>query len=402
MERARGNRGMPHLYSALIACGFTATILFAGGMIVIHLERNALPSAAPKLFPLKNQGLAFQRAAAHAPNVLLFYGSSELIFPPVPEKAADFFRTAPTGFQVSPVGNVGMTSSLIILQKVGALSSELHDKKLAISLSPEWFLGEPAVRSDWYEKNFSLLAASEIAFGNALDFELKRDIASQMLRVPRTLEKAPVLELALRCLASGQWFDRVVFCAIWPLGKIQTVIMEFQDHFSALIYILHTHKPARLRHSEVLDWSELIAKAELKAADEGKTEKTSGSDKRRIRAWREELFLEHLNTAPEWIDFELLLRTLAKIHAQPLLLSMPMAGHYYDQHGVSRAAREVYYKKMHRLVHQYNFPLVEFEDHDNDPTFLDLQQGRSHLTGKGWMFYNRVLDDFFHGRAPRT
>jgi poly-D-alanine transfer protein DltD len=82
-----------------------------------------------------------------------------------------------------------MTSSLIILQKVGAIGSELHDKRLAISLSPEWFLRAPAVRSDWYEKNFSLLAASEIAFGSALDFELKRDIASRMLQVPRTLEK---------------------------------------------------------------------------------------------------------------------------------------------------------------------------------------------------------------------
>jgi D-alanine transfer protein len=81
---------------------------------------------------------------------------------------------------------------------------------------------------------------------------------------------------------------------------------------------------------------------------------------------------------------------------------MPMAGQCYDQDGVSRAAREVYYKKMRTLAQQYNFPLVEFEDHDNDPTFLDRQQGRSHLTGKGWMFYNRVLDDFFHGRAPRT
>jgi hypothetical protein len=32
------------------------------------------------------------------PDVLLLYGSSELIFPRVPEKAADFFRTAPDRF----------------------------------------------------------------------------------------------------------------------------------------------------------------------------------------------------------------------------------------------------------------------------------------------------------------
>jgi D-alanine transfer protein len=70
---------------------------------------------------------------------LPLYGSSELIFPPVPEKASSFFRTAPTGFQVSPVGHGG-TTSLIVLQKVSALGSDLRGKKLAISLEPGWLL----------------------------------------------------------------------------------------------------------------------------------------------------------------------------------------------------------------------------------------------------------------------
>jgi hypothetical protein len=90
----------------------------------------------------------------------------------------------------------------------------------------------------------------------------------------------------LKRLASGRWLDRVIFCAIWPLGKTETVITEFQEHFLALIYILHMRKPPPLKHSEILDWSELTAKSERKAADEGKTEKTSASDKRRIRPWR--------------------------------------------------------------------------------------------------------------------
>jgi D-alanine transfer protein len=53
---------------------------------------------------------------------------------------------------------------------------------------------------------------------------------------------------------------------------------------------------------------------------------------------------------------------------------------------------------MRAVVQRYQFPLVEFEDHDDDAAFLDSQE--DHLTGKGWMFYDRVLDDFFHGRMP--
>src|SRR5437899_4800647 len=130
--RSHANTGMLHLFSALVACGLVAAILFVGRTIAIHVEQITLPSTAPELFPLKNQGLAFQRAAARAMDVLPLYGSSELIFPPIPEKADNFFRTAPTGFQVSPVGHGG-TTLLIILQKVGALGSDLRGKKLAIS-----------------------------------------------------------------------------------------------------------------------------------------------------------------------------------------------------------------------------------------------------------------------------
>jgi len=51
-------------------------------------------------------------------------------------------------------------------------------------------------------------------------------------------------------------------------------------------------------------------------------------------------------------------------------------------------------------VQRYHFLLVEFEGHDEDPAFLIRYE--SHLTAKGWMYYNRALDDFFHGRMPRS
>ena len=113
---------------------------------------------------------------------------------------------------------------------------------------------------------------------------------------------------------------------------------------------------------------------------------------------RDKGFVERVTNAAEWGDLELLLRVLAKIHAKPLLLSMPLDGKYYDETGVSSSAREAYYKKVRALAQQYHFPLVEFQEHDDDPAFLDRQH--THLTAKGWIFYDRVLDDFFHGRAP--
>src|SRR6266513_4245361 len=105
-----------------------------------------------------------------------------------------------------------------------------------------------------------------------------------------------------------------------------------------------------------------------------------------------------MNASQGWTDLELLLRTLGRIHARPLLLSMPIAGDLYDRKGVSPSARENYYARLRALVQRYHFALVEFEGHDEDPAFLYRHQ--SHLTAKGWIYYNRALDDFFHGRVP--
>ena len=391
---------MPHLFAGLIAFGFVAAVLFGAEMAAVHLERTTILATAPELFPLKKQGLAFQRAAAQLPKVLPLYGSSELMIPPVPERASIFFRTAPTGFQVSPVG-AGGASSLSMLQKIAALGSDLRAKKLAISISPGWCLNTNPMWREGYKGNFSLMAASQTIFGTALDFDLKRDIASRMLKYPSTLEKSPFLEFALNRLASHRWLDRVIFCALWPLGKAQTVIMDLQDHFAAFNHIRRKIKSAPQCRPEGLDWSKLIASVgETKTTDRDKLTRAVNLTEGVTHGLRDAAFQKRMSESAGWIDLELLLRTLARVHAQPLLLSMPIAGDLYDRKGISPSARENYYVKLRALAQRYDFPLLDFEGHDEDPAFLYRHQ--SHLTAKGWIYYDRALDDFFHGRAPRS
>jgi D-alanine transfer protein len=208
-----------------------------------------------------------------------------------------------------------------------------------------------------------------------------------------------LLEFAVRRLASHRWLDRVVFCALWPIGKVQNAVLEMQDHYAALIHILRNSKPAPEQHLEIIDWSKLIAKTStLKIADENKPRTSSSVDDQIAPGSRDAAFRLRMDEGLGWRDLELLLRALASVHARPLLLSMPFAGEFYDQTGISRSAREVYYKRLRALAQRYHFRLVEFEGQDEDPGFLYRHQ--SHLTAKGWIYYDRALDDFFHGRAP--
>src|SRR5579864_4899827 len=206
-ERGNAHRCTPHLFCGLTACALVIVVLCCSRLVAVQLERKTIHETAPKDFFIKNQGLAFQRAAARSKNIVLLYGGSELI-DPIANRASDFFSSAPSGFQVCPVG-IGGTTSLIVLQKLGALGSVLRGRKVAISLSASLFF-RPAVNPDPYAGNFSLPAASGILFGDALDFELKSAIARRMLQFPNTLERNAFLQLAANCLASGRPADRIV------------------------------------------------------------------------------------------------------------------------------------------------------------------------------------------------
>jgi len=217
IRRATTRSFAPHVSSAIIACALTAAILCGARLLAIYLEERTIHSTAPRDFFIKNQGLAFERGAARAPDILLLYGSSELI-DPIPNRASDFFSREPTGFEVCPVGKAGATS-LIILQKLGALGSQLRGRKIAISLSASSFL-TPTLKPEFYAGNFSLPAASGTLFGNALDSSLKTEIAKRMLQFPDTLGKDGLLQLAASCLASSRPLDCIILMAIWPLGQI--------------------------------------------------------------------------------------------------------------------------------------------------------------------------------------
>jgi D-alanine transfer protein len=390
---------MPHLFAGPVALGLATIILLAAERALTHLEHATIVSTAPESFQLKNQGLAFQRAAVHSPNVLPIYGSSELLRPAAPERGNIFFRTAPTGFQLSPVG-AGGANPLTMLQKAGALGSALRGKKLAISLSPGWFCtAKPG--SKGYKANFSPMAATEMVFGTALDFRLKREIASRMLQYPSTLEQRPFLEFALRLLASGHSIDRLVFWALWPAGKMQTALFELEDHWAAVHHIRNQTKPIPRLHAETIDWPQLIAKvSKTRPVDTRHIQLPTRFNRKIAAGSRDVGFRTGVKASPAWTDLELLLRCLTTLHARPLILSMPLAGDFYDHAGVSRSARSDYYTKLRSLVEHYNFPLAEFQEHDEDPPFLIRHQ--SHLTAKGWAYYDQVLDDFYHGRLPRN
>jgi D-alanine transfer protein len=202
-----------------------------------------------------------------------------------------------------------------------------------------------------------------------------------MLQFPDTLAEDGLVELAVRCFASGRPSDRIILMAVWPLGKLKNAMLDLQDHFEALVYILAGGR-------RIPDWLRPDHSQRLHAS---KSKNPKRKSFHAITPARDAAFRSRVAAASEWTDLELLFRTLTELKADPLILSMPIDA--YAAAGVSRSAREVYYERMRELAERYHFPLVEFEQRDADPDFLISH--REHPTPRGWMVYNRALDDFF-------
>ena len=88
------------------------------------------------------------------------------------------------------------------------------------------------------------------------------------------------------------------------------------------------------------------------------------------------------------------MRGLSELGARPLVMSQPIPGKYYDYIGISHDARLQYYSKLRALAGQYGVPVVDFENHDDDQYFVT--DPNSHLSRKGWAYYDQALDAFFH------
>ena len=316
-----------------------------------------------ELYRLKNQGTALQQAAFETDGLLPLYGSSELnLLRPYsrPFHATNLFRDRPTGFAVFPVGKQA-TTCLITQQKLAAIGPALRGRKVVISLSFSWFFDGFTAWTGGYAGNFSPLHAGELAFNTRLSLRLRQDAARRMLQYPATVADRPLLRIALENLADGSPLGLACYDAVLPLGMLQNAILRWQDHLNVVCYLwkhpARTPSPSSTSGGRPLDWAALHREADATYRPYSDNNEFGLDNKRWNLRFREETlrrrstmsdeaFLRTLEMSQEWVDLDLLLRVLTEFGARPLLLSMPIHGPWYDQCGVTYAARRVYYERL--------------------------------------------------------
>lgn len=366
------------------------------------VETRYIHALAPEFSEEKLQGAVLQREAFRQPNLLMMYGSSELA-KEMPNNPVQFFKDYPTGFTVFPVGKPGATS-LNILQKLAAVGSEARGRKVVYSLSPGWFLAEDTDVA-YYEGNFSTMQALSLIFSGDLSMDLKQDIACRMLEFPTTTDNSWLLNFAVRRLVGDTRLDRVLYAMVVPLGKLQNAIGLAQDHLESTLHILDEDEnlnPTTKNVLRALNWADILKGAgkagnpKAVSAKQNEVAMRKQAANRAKSLERAKKFQRGLEKSDEWTDFALLLRTCKELGAKPLFLCMPIEDIRLEVYGLGKDVRLGFEQRLQTMTGKLGYPLMLFREHESDPAFLiDFQD---HLSGAGWLYYNKVLDDFFHGR----
>ena len=398
----------PARYLRLWAAGLA--ILLVGLSVVVllvvadGLERRAVYTLAPKILADKYLGRTLQAEAFGRPDLLVMYGSSELMNVESSFHASNIFEKYPRGFVPFIVGRDG-TTPLNMLQQIASVGPALRGKRVVISYTPGMFFRE-LINPDFYAGSFSPLHAYALAFSFDLPPDLKQAAAVQMLEYPDTLRDDPLLRFALERLAGGSPADHALYNLVVPLGLAKGAVLGIQDRLSVLGLIWRqsaAERPILPRPRPApIDWAALEAEADREARDAATNNPFGIADDHWVREyrtllnarWNDRGFLEQLDRANAWTDLDLTLRLLRNYDAQVLILIMPMPGFYYSYMGVSPEARQAYYRKLEMVGQAAGVRVLNFSDRDGDKYFLTDPSG--HLSPKGWVAYAQALDAFVH------
>ena len=384
----------PHLIAGLVAVIVVSICLASVSAVLGKYAPDALSPIISQPSSAKDLGLLLQGLALAEPAVLPVYGSSELTREES-NRADRFFANAPTGFRVCPVGGPGNTC-LLMAEKLAAQAEQLNRRKVVVFLSCSWFR-RPTVPDDHYAGNFSPAQATEIVLNANMDPDLRRRFTRRLLDYRGAMKDLGPLRAYTNSIVTPHLVSRWSGATQRPLLETQRVAMRIEDRLSTLFAIWMT--PANkdsinVAVTEPFSWETIIEQAAEFAPPPGPP-KTQDSQPRKNADAR---FIGTFDDAKEWADLELMLDTLKAFHAEPLIVAIPLDGKFEDSIGVTLKGRNYYYNRIKELCAPRGFRFEHFTDHDQDSDFLISHS--SHPTGKGWIFMNRLLDDFYHDRLP--
>ena len=402
---------------SLIAAGcailLIAVAIFSGQNYANNLEQKYIHAIAPLHPDSVINGSALEKVALKNPDLLPVYGASENLIEPGKFQASQFFQNYPTGFNTFVIAK-GYEDSLTEALELGSVGKSLAGKKVVITFTPEQFT-KPMISAKQYKYFFTGLHANEFIFSPYLKYSTKQMMAEHMQKYPATLQNDPLLSFAIGQLRQSTWLSKILYWMSYPLGRIQANIMELQDNYQSVSYILRNKQLLDNDQPRVvpanINWQVDLAAAHNQAVQEDGGNPFGFS----AHGWRiikkkhlyhkktygagDKKYLESLKKSPEASIFSLELEVLKELGAKPLLVGRPLNDKYFNANGISNNALNEYYATVDSIAKKYDMPIVDFKNLQNDIYFgVDPAP---HTSPEGWVYIDQIYNNFYHGKNTK-
>ena len=96
--------------------------------------------------------------------------------------------------------------------------------------------------------------------------------------------------------------------------------------------------------------------------------------------------------SPEYGDLGIFLEVCRETGIEPLIVSIPVNGRWYDWTGFPKKDRQGYYEKVRRICREYGAELADFSDKEYEEYFL---KDVMHLGWKGWVYVDEAVYEFW-------
>lgn len=324
---------------------------------------------------------------------VLILGSSELMHPDRIAYPQYLFGNKDSDFKMVLAGRE-YTQSIHQAMTIGAYGDLLPKKKVVFVLSPQWFTRK-GIDSQAYASRFSESIYLQMMRNQNLSRNVKQRITD---RLKVLLKSDP------KQLTRIQEYEKIYLgndVNLFARGKLQIYrsFMDIKNNYQLYGQLSKLNlsdcgvvKGAEIDYQSLM--KEATAEGERESANNVFGFKASFYDtiKDKLQGKRNEQTKETYTSSPEYEDFRLFLDVCRELRIDPLIVSVPVNGYWYDYTGLPKAEREGYYENIRRICQEYRVELADFSDREYEKYFLE---DNAHLGRKGWVYFDQAVYQFY-------
>lgn len=325
---------------------------------------------------------------------ILVLGSSELSSSDDIAYPAFICNQGNSDFNMILVGR-GYMQSLSHAINVGALQDSIKNNKVVLILSPQWFTQEhlaPEAFASLFDetvffnflRNDRISEKTKTAVSNRVNQLLETDAA--------TLERVKKYE----DITINDELNPVSYLEMYSYNLFREFRLRYQ--LNKELSDINESESKGIKFEDI-DFDALMEKAE-QAGREECTNNSFGINNEYYNSYVKDNYESSKNSningsytsSPEYGDLRLFLDVCKETGIDPLIVSVPCNGRWYDYTGFPKENRQQYYQDIRDICDEYDVELADFSYKEYELYFL---KDVMHMGWKGWVYFDEAVYEFY-------